>query len=548
MLEQGRRGEHLVLLDFGSARTYVSNESKTMTGVVTSGYSPQEQYSQKRQQGPYTDVYALCATMYHAITGVLPPASIERALEGIPLKSFEECGIIVPKTVERAIMHGMALKSAERTQTMGQLLEELGGENAADINEDKIGEQSPKHPSEAKVYESKPINRSNQQGETNSVQPETVTQRKSEKKPSALPKFLAGIAAGLLLFAVIYFGILQKPDDSAIKQEVGKETVEIWTEPTPPLEPSATSTTTPTPTPTMTPEEKRMEERYQTALAKLESSSLEDRFDSLAILLELGDYKDAEARSEELINEYGGLTAIGHQYWEGQDVVQDYDKAMEWYQKAAEFGDPDGMCRAGVMYQTGRGVSKDYEKAMEWYLKATELGSSDAMDHIGTLYECGLGVPQDDSKAMEWYLKAAELGDAWAMYHIAYMYCYAEGIDEDYEKAMEWYLKAAELGNTWAMNRIGDMYRVGKGVGQDYEKAMDWYLEAAALSDESSAAGAAMNRIGKMYESAEGVTKDYDKALKWFQKATELGDEEAKQNMERLKRWMSTLTDKTSGS
>ena len=56
-----------------------------MTGVVTAGYSPLEQYSQKSQQGPYTDVYALCATMYHAITGVLPPASIERALEGVPL-------------------------------------------------------------------------------------------------------------------------------------------------------------------------------------------------------------------------------------------------------------------------------------------------------------------------------------------------------------------------------------------------------------------------------------------------------------------------------
>ena len=125
MLVRDRNGEHLVLLDFGTARTYVSNETKTMTGVVTSGYSPLEQYSQKSQQGPYTDVYALCATMYHAITGVLPPASIERNVDDTPLKTFEECGVIVPKTVEQAIMHGMALKSTERTQTMEQFHSEL---------------------------------------------------------------------------------------------------------------------------------------------------------------------------------------------------------------------------------------------------------------------------------------------------------------------------------------------------------------------------------------------------------------------------------------
>ena len=56
-----------------------------------------------------------------------------------------------------------------------------------------------------------------------------------------------------------------------------------------------------------------MEEQYQTALKKLAGNNLEDRFESLEILLELGDYKDAEARSEELIHEYGGMAAIGYQ-------------------------------------------------------------------------------------------------------------------------------------------------------------------------------------------------------------------------------------------
>ena len=103
-----------------------------MTGVVTAGYSPLEQYSQKSRQGAYTDVYALCATMYHAISGVLPPASIERNVDDTPLKSFMDCGVIVPRPVEQAIMHGLALKSTERTQTMGELLEEIGQSEGPD--------------------------------------------------------------------------------------------------------------------------------------------------------------------------------------------------------------------------------------------------------------------------------------------------------------------------------------------------------------------------------------------------------------------------------
>ena len=135
----------------------------------------------------------------------------------------------------------------------------------------------------------------------------------------------------------------------------------------------------------MTPEETRMEQQYQTALTNLKSSSLEDRFESLEILLELGDYKDAEARSEELINEYGGLAAIGARYWEGQDVTQDYGKAMEWYQKAVDLGDTLAMCNIGVLYENGYGVKQDYQKALEWYQKAAELGDGLAKDEMTRL-------------------------------------------------------------------------------------------------------------------------------------------------------------------
>ena len=126
MLVKSQHGDHLVLLDFGAARSFVSgNISKTFTAVVTPGFAPIEQYSQKSRQGAFTDVYGLCATIYYAITGIIPPSAIERNIDGDSIKTFHECGIKVPQHIENAIMHGLAIKSEDRIQTMHQLRIEL---------------------------------------------------------------------------------------------------------------------------------------------------------------------------------------------------------------------------------------------------------------------------------------------------------------------------------------------------------------------------------------------------------------------------------------
>lgn len=67
-----------VLLDFGAARQALSGQTVALTQIVTPGYGPFEQYGSSERQGPWTDLYALGATLYHCIAGKAPPKAPDR--------------------------------------------------------------------------------------------------------------------------------------------------------------------------------------------------------------------------------------------------------------------------------------------------------------------------------------------------------------------------------------------------------------------------------------------------------------------------------------
>ena len=123
--------KRLILLDFGSARNFTSADvSGSYTAYVTAGYAPYEQYIRHGKQGPYTDIYSVCATMYAALTGKIPDEAIARKGGDTQLKDPAELGIAVPAGLSRAIMHGLAVNSRERPQSMRELYDELYAEQA----------------------------------------------------------------------------------------------------------------------------------------------------------------------------------------------------------------------------------------------------------------------------------------------------------------------------------------------------------------------------------------------------------------------------------
>lgn len=111
-----------MLIDFGSVRCY--NNSNGFTTFLKECFAPIEQYREKGKQGPWTDVYSLCITMYYALSGVMPPKAPDRIQndKAVPIKKL--CPDL-PDHVAGAITRGMAVRQEERFQSVRELANQL---------------------------------------------------------------------------------------------------------------------------------------------------------------------------------------------------------------------------------------------------------------------------------------------------------------------------------------------------------------------------------------------------------------------------------------
>lgn len=112
------------LIDFGAAKTTLNDSKASTTLLLRPGYAPIEQYRSRGEQGPWTDVYALCATIYRAITGITPPEAPDR-ITSDELEEPSKLGVKIDKKTERALMRGLSVLSKNRQQSMNELMAEL---------------------------------------------------------------------------------------------------------------------------------------------------------------------------------------------------------------------------------------------------------------------------------------------------------------------------------------------------------------------------------------------------------------------------------------
>ncbi len=134
------------LIDFGAAHVAIEGFSASYPGVKKNGFSPLEQNWAGKYQGPWTDVYSLCATFYGAVIGAVPPPALDRAVQvkagkdADPLKPARQKGGDISEALDQVLMKGLALQYQDRIQNMDQLLSEMTQAMNADIRESDSNE------------------------------------------------------------------------------------------------------------------------------------------------------------------------------------------------------------------------------------------------------------------------------------------------------------------------------------------------------------------------------------------------------------------------
>ena len=121
------------LIDFGAARYATTSHSRSLTVIIKPGYSPEEQYRSRSDQGPYTDVYALAATLYKMMTGITPPDALERRAKYETksqdlLEAPKKCNKEISAVRDVALLNAMNVRIEDRTPDINSFIKELNAD------------------------------------------------------------------------------------------------------------------------------------------------------------------------------------------------------------------------------------------------------------------------------------------------------------------------------------------------------------------------------------------------------------------------------------
>ena len=449
------------LMDFGCARD-IQGEV-TMTAMLKEGFAPYEQYS-GHGQGPWSDLYSLCATIYYCLTGKVPPSAMKRG-EPDPLIPPSRLGAELTEQQERALLKGLAVRAADRWKSMGELYGALYG-----ITLDGHPWTPPEDWEQWNTSKLDP-------------EPEPTPEPKPEKKFIFSRRAKGGIAAAcagvVLVAALAASGLLGGgtdpvvlPDDSTPTQSQtvitgGEEDpqvedssrldpnalfqpdsfdgtedsqgedsngdadqspngeTETGQEPTPPPS-SNPQTTAPeggqTQSGTPDPEPEPEPEPEPTVPTKAE---LEAQVES---------YLDANQFAE-AAEVYRQMNTLGYVSREklGSSLVEVGDDA-EYYWSETDYGNNN---------------SPYVKTAFDLYTEAAGLGCAQAYAKLAYCYDYGHYVSQDPAQACHWWTQMANTGDGPACYFVAEYYAEGNGVPQDIPTAISWLNKCLEYGASY---------------------------------------------------------------------------------------------------
>ena len=208
----------LKLMDFGAARNYTESGNKSLTVILKPGYAPPEQYQTHGVQGPWTDIYALCATIYKCLTGITPPDAIARVMDDKFKEPDQLDGKLSPD-IKKILWKGMNIFPEERYQDIGEFGEDvydalfipeenkkLDLDNEKNIDEDL---DSPDKDNESVLKDDKI---------EGAVKKTSIPKKKKRKSP--VKKVLAIVVCLLLAGGIKYYSTGNEQEISTAKKDL----------------------------------------------------------------------------------------------------------------------------------------------------------------------------------------------------------------------------------------------------------------------------------------------------------------------------------------
>ena len=263
----------LKLMDFGAARLMNYSDQHSVSIMLKAGYAPKEQYSSKGKQGPWTDIYALCATIYKCITGNTPDDALDRA-DGDGLKWPSELGYAISARQESVLKQGMAVSQSGRFQSIGALKTALRESIESPQDDPTVPIYGPKDPETVFISPKPPKKTFEKQNKTQPPRPDSEEKNTAGSRSAGGRKLISLLAVcavlGLAVIVLSFILLLNGRDKRRIEAEatvfptVSQAAAEkeepvlpVTAEPMLMSTPPSTLTTTPTvtlaPIPTLTP-------------------------------------------------------------------------------------------------------------------------------------------------------------------------------------------------------------------------------------------------------------------------------------------------------
>jgi len=159
--------------------------------------------------------------------------------------------------------------------------------------------------------------------------------------------------------------------------------------------------------------------------------------------------------------------AVAQMYANGEVVIQNDETAQQYYAQSldgflklekSDRADDNLLYKLGRMYRYGLGTDEDIAKAMDYFIRAAKYGNTNAKRIVAVEQLSGEHIPRDIKKAVETLTELAENGDTVAAYRLGKLYLFgAEGVERDVELGKQWLTKSAEDGNEYAQELLDNV-------------------------------------------------------------------------------------------